>query len=313
MHSVKFSILVPAFKTVFLEDCLKSILSQTCQDFEVIIVDDASPEDIKSVVDRFDDSKIKYSRNSTGFGAREVVRNWNRCLELADGEYVICLGDDDELCPDCLEIYSRLIERYPDLDVYHIRTRIIDDHGEVIGSQETRPEFESVYSAMWGRWHGRIQFIGDYLFRTSRLRHVGGFYYIPYAWGADDITSYVVAGQKGIANAQEFGFRYRESRHTISRDRELALEKINSARLCGEWYKSFLSMPPSDPANDPTWKSLCSELDSFMHTFYLRHVREDIKRHPFKGCVYWLKHRKYYGIPFYKFASTAVRALTHRK
>ena len=47
---MKFSIAIPAFKAKYLKECIDSILAQTYKDFELIIVNDASPEDIDSVV-----------------------------------------------------------------------------------------------------------------------------------------------------------------------------------------------------------------------------------------------------------------------
>ena len=264
MHSVKYSILIPAFKDVFLEKCLGSILMQTFSDFEVIVVDDASPNHILPVVERFEDSRIHYYRNEKGFGARNVIGNWNKCLEYASGEFVICMGDDDELASDCLAIYNTLMDRYPMLDVYHVRTAIIDEDSSVKRLQETRPPHESVYSAMSGRWQGREQYIGDYLFRTSALKDAGGFYFVPYAWGADDIITYIVGRSKGIANADQVGFKYRENSHSISCDRALAAEKVESALLCRSWYESFLAEKPCNGEDVPTWEGLREGLDGFM-------------------------------------------------
>lgn len=98
-----FSILIPAFKVSYLKECIESILAQIYKNFEVIIVDDASPYDICSIVSQFNDERIRYYRNEVGFGAYNVVGNWNKCLGFATGDYVICMGDDDKLKPCCLE------------------------------------------------------------------------------------------------------------------------------------------------------------------------------------------------------------------
>lgn len=94
---MKFSITIPAFKRAFLHEAIESCLAQTYEDFELIIVDDASPEDLKSVVDQFDDKRIRFYRNEKNCGALNVVDNWNKCLAYAKGDYVICMGDDEQL------------------------------------------------------------------------------------------------------------------------------------------------------------------------------------------------------------------------
>ena len=76
---MKFSVLIPAYKRQYLQECIDSVLSQTFQDFEIVIVDDCSPEDIKSVVYLFNDSRISFYRNEANCGAVDVVDNWNKC------------------------------------------------------------------------------------------------------------------------------------------------------------------------------------------------------------------------------------------
>ena len=49
----KFSIIVPCYKEVFLKECIESILSQTYQDFELILVNDTSPYNIRQIVNQF--------------------------------------------------------------------------------------------------------------------------------------------------------------------------------------------------------------------------------------------------------------------
>ena len=104
---MKFSILIPAYKLAFFKECLDSILVQTYKNFEIVIVNDSSPEDLESVVLKYSDSRIKYFKNEKNCGVINVVDNWNICLSHATGDYVICIGDDDKLLPNCLEEYSK--------------------------------------------------------------------------------------------------------------------------------------------------------------------------------------------------------------
>lgn len=86
-EDIKFSVTVPAYKAQFLGECIDSILAQTYKNFEVIIVNDASPQDLDSIVKRYDDPRIHYYKNKVGFGAEHVVGNWNKYLEYATGDY----------------------------------------------------------------------------------------------------------------------------------------------------------------------------------------------------------------------------------
>ena len=103
---------------------------------------------MKSVVDQFHDSRIKYYRNEKNCGAINVVDNWNICLSYAIGDYVICMGDDDKLLPNCLEEYVKLIKKYPNIGLLHGWTEIIDEKSNPIRLTVHRCEFESAISLM---------------------------------------------------------------------------------------------------------------------------------------------------------------------
>ena len=65
---MKFSVTIPAYKARFLKECIESILAQTYKDFELIIVNDASPEDLTSIVKSFNDPRIRYYINELWCG-----------------------------------------------------------------------------------------------------------------------------------------------------------------------------------------------------------------------------------------------------
>ena len=83
---MKFSITIPAYRSQFLKEAINSVVNQTWQDWELVIVDDCSPEDLRSVVNPFlADSRISYYRNEKNCGAINVVDNWNICLSHCTG------------------------------------------------------------------------------------------------------------------------------------------------------------------------------------------------------------------------------------
>ena len=239
MNTPRFSVTIPAYKHKFLKECIDSILSQTYMDFELIIVNDASPEDIGTVVSAYRDPRIRYYINEKNCGAINVVDNWNKCLEYAKGKYIICMGDDDKLMPNCLEEYSRLIVRYPDLDAFHGRVARINDDSKIIDIMPDWAEHESVYSLMRHRFLRRQQYIGDFCYRTEKLRALGGYFKLPMAWDSDDITSFMMSVPMGIANTNKVCFLYRVNAFTISNtgSNEIKLEAISQAET---WLKDFI-------------------------------------------------------------------------
>ena len=79
---------------------IESVLAQSLDDFELIVIDDGSPDDTDAIVERFSDSRLVYLRNERNLGPQG---NWNRCLEEAQGKYFKLLPHDDQLHPNCLE------------------------------------------------------------------------------------------------------------------------------------------------------------------------------------------------------------------
>src|SRR3546814_8904185 len=93
----KFSVCIPAYKSRFLSECIQSILGQSYVDFEVIVLNDCSPEPVEEIVRSFSDARIRYYENEHNVGAIRLTDNWNRCVALADGEFVVIMGDEDRL------------------------------------------------------------------------------------------------------------------------------------------------------------------------------------------------------------------------
>lgn len=290
---MKFSIAIPAYKAKFLKECIGSILCQTYKDFEVIIVDDASPENLKSVVDEFKDDRIRYYRNETNCGALNVVDNWNICLSYVTGDYIICMGDDDRLLPNCLESYKLLINEFPDLGVYHGWTEIINEDNEVVGFQEPRPLRESVASMMLCRFiYERLQFIGDWLFDVKRLRENGGFYKMPFAWGSDDLSAYIAAQKTGVANTQVPVFQYRVSSLTITNGGHIK-EKIEALNSMNEVFYDILDKERPCTEAEVLLNKICH--NSISDYLKKRRVRMLQKLFVSKGVfevMWWLKNGK---------------------
>ena len=86
-NNIKFSVTVPAYQTQFLAECIDSILAQTNKNFELIIVNDALPQDLDSNVSKYDDPRIRYYKNKVGFGDEYFYGNWNKCIVYTTGYY----------------------------------------------------------------------------------------------------------------------------------------------------------------------------------------------------------------------------------
>lgn len=99
----KVSVCIPTYNGAeFLEPCLASVLAQTYADFEILLVDDDSTDATREIAEAIakKDARLRVIRNEARQG---LVGNWNRCLELAEGEWIKFVFQDDLLAPRCLE------------------------------------------------------------------------------------------------------------------------------------------------------------------------------------------------------------------
>lgn len=110
-----FSVVIPLYnKEAYIEDTLKSVLSQTFQDFEVIIVDDGSTDKSLEVVSSIIDKRIKtFTQNNLG-----ASKARNLGIDHAKGDYMALLDADDLWYPNHLEELKKLIETFPGAGLY---------------------------------------------------------------------------------------------------------------------------------------------------------------------------------------------------
>lgn len=108
----KISICIPTYsRSDLLEKTLISVTRQTVRPYEVIVVDNCSPDDTASVAARFADQGVRYHCNEQNLG---MAGNWNRCIQLASGDFLTILHSDDLISPSWYEQWSRIISRYQD-------------------------------------------------------------------------------------------------------------------------------------------------------------------------------------------------------
>jgi glycosyltransferase involved in cell wall biosynthesis len=121
---------VPAYLAEpYLADAVESVLAQTLQDWELVIVDNASPDRTGAIAKAFDDPRVVVHTNRATLS---LADNWNRAVELARGRYVKVLPADDILRPDCLEQQVKQFEANPGLALVACRRDFIDRDGDVV-------------------------------------------------------------------------------------------------------------------------------------------------------------------------------------
>lgn len=137
------SVIIPTYnRAQLLRKAILSVLEQTCKDFEIIIVDDASTDKTREVVKEFDDKRIRYiyhDKNQGGAAAR------NTGIKAAKGEYIAFLDSDDEWLPHKLKKQIKILEKYEDISVVYSNFVVIDGSDKFINLGFNQNQFPSGY------------------------------------------------------------------------------------------------------------------------------------------------------------------------
>jgi hypothetical protein len=174
---MKISVCIPTYNSAeFVRGCIESVLSQTRQDFEIVVSDNASTDDTCRIVEAIPDSRIRLLRNESNRG---IAANMNRLVAAADGEYIKILCSDDLIDTRCLEVQAAMLDRDPSLVMSSTGLRYIDAGGNVLRvmrwfSHETVLEAHEVVAAtlMYGNVIGGPSAT---LIRSKVLRDAGPF------------------------------------------------------------------------------------------------------------------------------------------
>lgn len=126
------SVIVPVYNhEKFIGDTIKSVISQTYQNWELLIVDDCSTDKSWEIIQEYakKDNRIRAFRNDTNKG---LIPNWKFLIDASKGEFLAFLEGDDMFIDQNLAEKIKVFEQYPDLGMVYCNFKVIDDDGDVL-------------------------------------------------------------------------------------------------------------------------------------------------------------------------------------
>lgn len=130
INKPKVSILCTAYNHErFVKYFIQSVLNQTEQDFELIIVDDNSSDNTVGEIERFTDSRIKFFKHEYNKGINAGI---NELFKLANGTYCVLIGSDDILGHNHLKTATEFLDKNPNIGVFYSSLNLIDDKNNPI-------------------------------------------------------------------------------------------------------------------------------------------------------------------------------------
>ena len=252
--NTKYTFLLPAFKGRFLDEMLRSIQGQTYRDFKVIISDDCSPEDLRSICEPYlADPRFTYRRNAENMGSKSLVSHWNLLVDMCDTEFLILASDDDVYEPQFLEEIDKLTVKYPKVDLFRGRAKIINNKSLITHKECKSNEYmESIQFIHRFYANDFIACVSNYCYRTNSLKFYGRFVDFPLAWFSDDSTNFMMS-KKGCSITQKTTFCFRNYINQISSqwgNQKDSIEKVKATLAFYDWMKSFMQQYEESDTKD---------------------------------------------------------------
>lgn len=138
------SVIIPTHNRAnLIGKAIDSVLDQTCQDFEIIVIDDGSTDNTAEIVKGFDDFKIHYISHELNRGT-SAARNTG--IKASRGEYIALLDSDDEWLPEKLDRQVEVLQDEPsEVGVVYSDVLYIDENGKNMNRKLCNPKKRRLY------------------------------------------------------------------------------------------------------------------------------------------------------------------------
>jgi len=214
------AIVIPYFKNDFFEATLQSLSDQTDKRFKVYIGDDASPNSCLATLEKFKENfEFVYHRFDGNLGGASLVEQWQRCIELLNGEkWIMILGDDDLLENNCVaEFYHQLNEiEYNDCNLIRYSSMLVDAFGNEMSHKFFHPKIELYSDSFYRKIKNETRSsLSEYIFKKE-IYEKYKFVHYPLAWHSDDMAWIEFSDSKFVYTINESTVYIRFSEINIS-------------------------------------------------------------------------------------------------
>jgi glycosyltransferase involved in cell wall biosynthesis len=265
-NSPKVSVILPNYNHApYLKQRIDSILNQTFQDFELIILDDCSPDNSRDIINSYRDqphiSHIMLNQENTG----NTFIQWERGISLAKGEYIWIAESDDVALPELLQTLVAELQKHPEAVVAYCHSQMIDSEGRPMsftwhpkgsdghtyiydGNEYLRKKMlvhNHIYNAsmtvfrkdifpLIPKDYQQFRYCGDWLFWNHVCQH-GQVIEV-----CRVLNLYRQHEKKVTASSQLEGRKWRDNAGVLTKLSDmLQLSTLQRRCLCGRWTKRF--------------------------------------------------------------------------
>ena len=226
----KISVVMSVFNgDQFLAQSIEAILNQTFQDFEFIIIDDASTDNCWEILNSFStkDHRIKLSRNEKNIGIEGFIKNLNYGCSIAKGKYIARIDQDDVAREDRLQLQFDFLESNPDIFIVGSSLQKIDEKGKHLGMMSAPLDDKAIREIMPKKislYHPAIMFKKSFdgNFYREKIRYCEDY----------DFYLRIMTDNLKMANLPDCLLEYRILEKSMSRQQDKVIKNlfINKAK-----------------------------------------------------------------------------------
>jgi len=237
------AIVIPAFKPDFFSQTLQSINNQTCKDFTLYIGDDNSPDNLDVIVRKeLTNIKYVYKKFNSNLGKEDLVAQWNRCIDLTEGEpWIWLFSDDDYLEDNCVEVFYKYAKNFSS-KLFRFNKIVVDEQNNTIRHVEL-PEVvsDSEFIREIGIRNKSIT-MSEFVFHRD-LYNKYGITSFDLAWSSDLATwiQYVIENKRLYnINQSQVYFRVSSSHISSSTEKKVLARKVYADLSFLIWLKPLI-------------------------------------------------------------------------
>jgi glycosyltransferase involved in cell wall biosynthesis len=296
----KVSVIVPTYNHVhYLADCLNSLASQSMDDFEVLVIDDASTDNTSEVIEAYKahfGERLIYRRLESNVG-RGAVRNYG--IEIARGEYITFLDSDDAYLPEKVECQAKYLDEHQNAGAVTCSYAYVDKDMKRIGSNPGAPRG---FVGLFGEEEGVFEDGTGFLMVRREILERTGLFDLRLSAGEDTDLIIRIASITKVGFIYEPLYLYRQHDSNTKSFKGLRDRTESNSILCRKIIDS----------NGPFGRARAQE---FAYTRLARHVYRLRKERFLEPLGVWLYYYwKFRGdLPFGRWAGVLVKAVVgHR-
>lgn len=218
------SILMPVYNTApYLREAMDSIMSQTFADFELIVLNDCSPDNAEEILDTYNDTRIVRYRGEKNVGLANVL---NVGIGMARGKYIARMDSDDISLPNRLQVQVDYLEAHPEIDLVSVGMQLFGAKEEV-WVRERNPEKVKIEAL----FHSPVLHASSVWRKDSFEKR--GLRFVQEMVPAEDFDLWVRALLKGLklVNLPDVLYEYRIHDAQATLQTEKSAEKSRLVRL----------------------------------------------------------------------------------